>query len=190
MTSNEALERWQASIGNNIGNDTVQQPPKAAAGEPQVAKTGAPTGLSATAAALEWRKKTVLLVDSNLRSREARAKVMRTKGVLVDCAASADVARVRLAAEKYNLILVDLGRDTGVAESLVQEIRSKNSRQLVGFLVGSPLFVAQSLSGAGSRPRRAAAPAIVATTESPSEPAVADVDFGQRIRDAEAEETA
>ncbi len=179
MSSNEALQRWQASIGNNA----EEHAHNANTGQPQAAKIGAPIGSAATAAALEWRKKTVLLVDSNLRSRESRAKVMRTKGVHVDCAASVDAARVRLAAEKYNLVLVDPGRDTEVAESLVQEIRSKNSRQLVGFLVGSPLFVAKSLSGANFRQRRAPAPAT-------NQPAMADIDFGQRIRDAEAGETA
>ena len=186
MTSNEALERWQASIGN----DVEQRAPGRPAEPPPVARTGAPVASSASAAAQEWGKKakTVLLVDSNLRSRESRARMMRTKGVHVDCAASADAARVRLGAEKYNLILVDLGRDTEIAESLVQEIRSKNSRQLVGFLVGSPLFIAKSLSGANPRPRRAPPLPVAALAEAPSEPAKAEIDFGQRIRDVEAGE--
>jgi hypothetical protein len=121
---------------------------------------------------LEWRKKTVLLVDSNLRSRHSRAKMMRTKGVHVDCVGSAEAARVRLSAEKYNLILVDLGSDTEIAESLVREIKGKNSRQLVGFLVGSPLFIVKSLGGAHPCPRPAPA-AEVKRAESPSAPPAA-----------------
>ncbi len=143
MSSPEALARWQATVGNN----GQQSAPKPESDQPQAGRPGAPAALPAVNGALEWRKKTVLLVDSNLRSRESRAKVMRNKGVHVDCVANADAARVRLGAEKYNLILVDLGRDTEAAESLVREIRSNNSRQLVGFLVGSPWFVAKSLTG-------------------------------------------
>lgn len=183
MSSDEALERWHTGMGN----DAEQPARSASAGQPQAAKAGVPIGLAAAASALELRKKTVLLVDSNLRSREARAKVMRAKGVHVDCVTSADAARARLAIEKFNLILVDLGHETEVAEALVREIRSKNSRQLVGFLVGSPLFVAKSLSGSTPRPNRAPTPAMVAAAESPSGPAMADSDFGQRIRDAEAD---
>ncbi len=162
MSSIEALARWQASIGNKpeqpaaVPPTRQQQPPKAVA----------PMG-SAAANALEWRNKTVLLVDSNLRSRESRAKVMRNKGVHVDCVGTADAARVRLAADKYNLILVDLGRDTALAEALVQDIRSKDSRQLVGFLVGSPLFVAKSLNDCNAKAQAPAAPAIVSRPESP-----------------------
>lgn len=179
MNNVDETLRWQASIGN----DAQQQPQTAVPGEYPPAKAEAPVHSRAS----EGKQKTILLVDSNLRSRESRAKVMRNKGVMVDCVASADAARVRLTVEKYNLILVDLGRDVDGAEALVQEIRTKNSRQLVGFLVGSPLFVASSLSGSNSRPRRTTAPAPAAK---PSTPAVPGIDFGQKIRDAEAGKTA
>jgi CheY-like chemotaxis protein len=128
--------------------------------------------------------KSVLLLDSNLRSRESRAKIMRHKGVRVDTVATPAAARVRLAAEKYNLILVDCGRDPGTTESLVQEIKAKNSRQLVGFLVGSPLFISKTSSGDTSH--RQPGPAIV-TRPQKLAPAPEARSFGQRIRDAEAE---
>jgi CheY-like chemotaxis protein len=185
MNSDQTPGRWQESIGN----DAQQQQQKLSSPD-QAPKAGVNIGSAASTGGSEWRNKTVLLVDSNLRSRESRAKVMRTLGVRVDCAANANAARVRLAAEKYNLILVDLGRDVDSAESLVHEIRTKNSRQLVQFLVGRPLFVATSLNGSSPRPRRAAAPVTAASAEKPSTPAVSAVDFGQRIRDAEAEEIA
>jgi CheY-like chemotaxis protein len=179
MNNVDETLRWQASIGN----EAQQQPQTAAPGEDRPAQAEAlvrPRGS-------EGNQKTILLVDSNLRSRESRAKVMRNKGVMVDCVASADAARVRLRVEKYNLILVDLGRDVDGAEALVQEIRTKNSRQLVGFLVGSPLFVVRSLGDSNSRPRRMPAPAPAAK---PGTPAVPGIDFGQKIRDAEAGKTA
>jgi CheY-like chemotaxis protein len=186
MNSDQKPGRWQESIGN----DAPQQPAKVENSLDPTTKTGMPIGPAASTGSGEWRKKTVLLVDSNLRSRESRAKVMRTLGVHVDCAASASAARVRLAAEKYNLILVDLGRDVDSAESLVHEIRARNSRQLVQFLVGSPLFVAATPNGHSSRPRRAPAPVPATSGQQSGTPAVAGIDFGQKVRDAEAEEIA
>jgi CheY-like chemotaxis protein len=125
-----------------------------------------------------------LLLDSNLRSRESRAKVMRDKGVQVDTVATADAARVRMGIQKYNLVLVDCGRDTETAETLVQEIRANNSRQLVGFLVGSPLFIARTLSGGNTY--RAQAHATVPMPQKPA-PAPEAKTLGQRIIEAEAE---
>jgi CheY-like chemotaxis protein len=133
------------------------------------------------------RRKSILLVDSNRKSRETRAEIMRTHGVQVDCVVDAGAARVRLAAEKYDLILVDPGRERESAELLVQEIRANNSRQLVRFLVGGPLFVAKSLTdGSNPRPPRPPATPRVTAAEKPNAPATGGIDFGQRIRDAEA----
>ncbi len=100
-------------------------------------------------AQLQWSRKTVLLVDVHSRTRESRSKIMRTLGVTVHCASSAGSARSRLEAGTYNLVLIDLGTDRAGAESLVQEIKLKNPRQLIAFLVGSPLFVATSRAGDG-----------------------------------------
>lgn len=129
-------------------------------------------------------KKLVLLVDVNAQTREARAKVMRTLGVTVHCASSARGARARLESGVYNLILVDLGADTEGAEALVQEIRLKAPRQLVAFLVGSPLFVATSLRGKDVRPPRLlrpVGPSHASEAITPAKP----FDFGQKIKEAE-----
>jgi CheY-like chemotaxis protein len=132
-------------------------------------------------------KKVVLLVDVNPDTRESRAKVLRTRGVTVHCASSARGARLRVHSAAYNLILVDLGSESEAAEALVQEIRLKNPRQLVAFLVGSPLFIAKSLRSKGvSRSRDT----IRTTAPSGMSPAVASNDpfnFGQKIREAEGE---
>ena len=135
-------------------------------------------------------RKTILLVDSNLPSREARAKVMRARGIQVDYVSNAAAARERLAAETYNLVLVDPGRNVVAAETLVQEIRTLNSRQLVRFLVGSPLFVATSLNG--NKPNPHPAPPSSAVRRAPKAPGAGGIDFGQKVREAEAgaEETA
>ena len=165
----------------------AQQPSlKARPRLPIAGKLDAPIGPAAVPGSFEWEKKTVLLVDSSLPSRESRAKMMRARGVRVDCVANVASARVRLAAETYNLILVDPGRNAGAAEALVQEIRVKNSRQLVRFLVGSPLFIAKSLGGRKHEAEPVASTAAV--PDAPSTPVSTGFDFGQKIRDAEAEE--
>ncbi len=134
-------------------------------------------------------KKVVLLVDVNARTRDSRAKVMRTLGVTVHCASSAGAARSKMDSGAYNLILVDLGADHDAAEALVAEIRLKDPRQLVAFLVGSPLFVAKSLGNTGvSRSR--VAPSIVAAPALKAPMNDKPFDFGQKIKDAEAEEVA
>ncbi len=154
------------------------------AGESSVQSPIAAAAPPATNAGMEWSGKTVLLVNSNLRTRESRAKILRSKGVHVDCVPNAEDARMRLAAAQYNLILVDLGREVDVAESLVREIKTKNPRQSVGFLVGSPLFVATSLNRNKSRPRLTPT-SMPARVEKAATPAVPGDDFGKRVRDAE-----
>jgi CheY-like chemotaxis protein len=128
-----------------------------------------------------------LLVDSNARSRESRAKVMRTLGTIVHCASNARAAHSRFEAGPYNLVLVDLGADIEGAEQLAQGIRSKKPGQLVGFLVGSPLFVAKSLKQKANRPPQVPAVSAVPIQKT-TMPARMVVDFGQKIRDAEAEQ--
>jgi CheY-like chemotaxis protein len=134
-------------------------------------------------------KKTVLLIDVDSATREARSKVMRTLGVTVHCAATLSGARQKLESGSYNMVLVDLGSDIEGAKSLAEEIRAKNSRQLVAFLVGSPRFVATSLDGA-----TVASPKLLAPRAEPPRKAdsvtSSDFDFGQKVRDAEAKEVA
>jgi CheY-like chemotaxis protein len=167
-----------------MSGEVQPQPQKRSPKLPGAPKSEAPIG-TADVGSMGLGKKTVLLVDSNWPSRESRAKVMRERGVHVDCVSNVAAARGRLAVETYNLILVDPGRNVSAAEMLVQEIRTRNARQLVRFLVGSPLFIATSLSGHKPRPQ----PAIV-SPENPGTPVTNSIDFGQKIRDVEAEETA
>ncbi len=134
-------------------------------------------------------KKMVLLIDVNSETRESRSKVMRTLGVTVHCASSARSARSKLDSSAYDLILVDLGADNESAEALVEEIREKNPRQLVAFLVGSPMFVATSLDAKRARPSRtlrAPGPVAVPKAGTPGKA----FDFGQRVKDAQAKQIA
>jgi CheY-like chemotaxis protein len=185
MNNDQSSGRWQASIGN----DAKQPPAKI-----QMPATF-PDGL--------WGKKTVLLVDVNPRTRDSRAKIMRSLGVTVHCAATARTARSRCESESYNLVLVDLGPDVADAERLVEDIKSSKPRQLVGFLVGSPLFVASSLKPGHTKPvtpGNAKPGAVLKASNtkpeaarpgpskgSTSSPAADSRDFAQRVKDAEAE---
>lgn len=137
-------------------------------------------------------KKAVLLVDVHAHTRDSRAKVMEDRGVSVHCASNAAGARAKLEAGVYNLVLVDLGRDVDGAEALVREIRLTYPGQLVAFLVGSPLFVATSLNGHKPRAARVLpahnaqpVPVVRAANTLPRE-----FDFGQKIKEAEAEDVA
>ena len=186
MTNGDPTNEGAPAI---VGMETQQAPPEAEA-HSTASGTSEPAAPKVVADDVKLRGKSVLLVDSNRQSGESRAKILRTRGVQVDCVVDAGSARARLAAEKYDLILVDPGREQESAESLVQEIRARDSRQLVSFLVGSPLFVAKSLRG-GSNPTRPHRPRprtkpLAAAAETPHAPATAGIDFGQRVREAEA----
>jgi CheY-like chemotaxis protein len=163
MTSGE----WQASIGNLSGSNARNSAsPTSKLGD------GAPTCSS----------KSILLVDVNPRTRESRAKELRMRGVIVHCATSADTALTRFASSKYNLVLIDLGQDDRGAESLVHEIKTNNPRQRIAFLVGSPMYLASSLKRDGAAVQQATAPERPVAAIVP-----AASDFGQKIREAEAE---
>ncbi len=151
--------------------------------------TGDSNGATRRLGGASLLKKLVLLIDVNSETRESRAKVMRTLGVTVHCASTPRGARSKLDSSAYDLVLVDLGADTEGAEALVQEIRQQSPRQLVAFLVGSPLFVATSLDGKGARPSRV----LPATSPAADPKATASgktFDFGQRVKDAQAEQVA
>lgn len=165
MNEKQSSSLWQASIGNDAGiHDET---------------TAANATIKPKLASADLLNKVVLLVDSNPRTRESRAKVLRTMGVTVHSAANAASARARLENSRFNLILVDLGRDVEGAESLVAEIRLKNHKQRVAFLVGKPLYVASALRREVSAP-----PAAVKVPFEASEtPALTE--FGKRIKDAE-----
>ena len=181
MNGKEARDYWQASLGNGPQPDSP-----GAAPDPPVSERDRAAGLSVAAESGKGRKKSILLVDSSAPTRESRAKAMRALGVRVVCAVDATTARMRLAAERYDLVLVDLGPDVETAEAFVSGIKANNARQLVGFLVGSPFFIAQSLRGGDvRRSSRPELPVVAPTPAGENRPAAGGIDFGQRIRDAE-----
>ena len=171
--------RWELSIGSDAN--------------PATDKPAAPATTIASNAASDqarWGKKVVLLVDSDAQTRESRAKMMRSLGATVHAAASAPEARTRFETGPYNLVLIDLGTDIAGAEQLAQEIKAAKPRQLVAFLVGRPLLVATSLKQQKTSPpaRAASRPTPPPAVQKAAAPLAGAVDFGQRIRDAEAQQ--
>ncbi len=174
--SSDQEGQWKASIGNAVGLD-----------ETKASQTDTPTAINAAPHGSEWKNKAVLLVDINPRTRDSRAKMLRSFGVKVQCVPSASTALLQLTSETYNLVLVDLGRDIESAESLAQEIKTRNPRQLVAFLIGSPLYLAASPRTAGNGQQRSPVAAVKPPVAKTSTHTGTAIDFGQKIRDAEAE---
>jgi CheY-like chemotaxis protein len=94
-----------------------------------------------------WTKKTILIVDVHAESRDSRSKIMRTLGVVVHSVASAETAMSRFDLRPYDLVLIDLGSNIKGAEDLAEALRAKKPGVVIGFLIGSPLFVARSFTG-------------------------------------------
>jgi CheY-like chemotaxis protein len=88
----------------------------------------------------------VLLVDVHQQSRNLRAEMMRNLGATVDCASSATSAIARFALRLYRLVLIDLGEDHEGAEQLALDIRQIRPKQLIGFLIGGPTYIAKTLA--------------------------------------------
>jgi CheY-like chemotaxis protein len=125
----------------------------------------------------DLENKSILLVDLDPHSCEARARAFRDRGVMVDCAQDATVARTRYEAGVYNLVLLDLGADVVGAQQLAAAIKAQNPRQKIAFLLGAPPYV--TLAPGSRTVRRQPVP------PPPVEPATPSSDFGRRIRQAE-----
>ena len=127
--ADDVRARWQMSIGNDRSETPAEPAPIAAS------KRRDPLADA----------KTVLLLDSESHSRDERAKMLRALSATVHCVATTAAARLRFESGTYNLVLIDLGIEIDEAENFAAEIRARKPRQLVAFLVGSPMFLAKSL---------------------------------------------
>jgi CheY-like chemotaxis protein len=130
--------------------------------------------------------KTILLVDVNTESREKRASTLRKLGVNVHCATSAASAQARFERGTYNLVLLDFGKDNTRSQALADEIHAQKPRQMVAFLVGSPMFVSHTLNGV---PKKSKATADIVSDASGSVDAKEPepTDFGREVKQAESE---
>jgi len=85
--------------------------------------------------------KTVLLVDSDQKLGQLRARRLRLYGITVYIAASIQEARVHLQMNSYDLVLLATREDPEAAIVFHREIRRHNPKQRVAFLVGPPRYL-------------------------------------------------
>jgi DNA-binding NtrC family response regulator len=85
--------------------------------------------------------KTVLLVDSDQRLGEMRARRLRLYGITVHTASSIQEARVHLEMHHHDLVLLATRENPEDAITFRREIRQQNPKQRVAFLVGPPDYL-------------------------------------------------
>ena len=91
-------------------------------------------------------RKRILLLATYATKRDLRAKILRKKGIEVDCAADVAEARLLWQADAYNLLLVDVHNDSQNLRAFCDEVRGAKPPQTVAFLVGKPVYLAGSPS--------------------------------------------
>lgn len=125
-------------------------------------------------------KKSVLLIDVHMGTRESRAANLRKLGATVDCVSNAAAGLEQFGAGLYRLVLIDLGRDRDGAEQLASNIRLKHPAQQIGFMVDGPTLISKTLGPARSTATPKLVPAYAPTMVDGTESA-----FGRAVKDAE-----
>src|SRR5580704_6995958 len=90
------------------------------------------------------KKKRVLLVDTSAHKRDLRADVMRKLGMDVDCAADITEANSWWKADLYDLVLVNMEKGPGQRDNFCEDVRRATPAQRLAFLVGKPVYIADS----------------------------------------------
>jgi CheY-like chemotaxis protein len=85
--------------------------------------------------------KRVLLVDSDQKAREARARRLNVYGIAVDLVSTIRAARFCLRNKSYDLVLLGTRENPEDAITFRREIRQQNPKQRVAFLVGPPHYI-------------------------------------------------
>jgi ActR/RegA family two-component response regulator len=92
--------------------------------------------------------KRVLLIDRSQATREARAAVLRSRGVEVHEAEEISAARFLWQPHVYDLVLLDVRRySPGEALEFYEQIRGADPRQRIVFLVGPPVYLSHTWPG-------------------------------------------
>src|ERR1700690_2856266 len=89
--------------------------------------------------------KKVLLIDHLQATREARAAVLRSRGVEVHEAEQIPAARFLWQPHVYDLVMLDVRRySLGEALEFYEQIRRADPRQRIVFLVGPPVYLSHT----------------------------------------------
>jgi len=88
--------------------------------------------------------KTVLLLDSNQKLREMRARRLRLYGISVHTIGRVEEARACLEGNTYNLVLVAPRKNPDEVIEFHREINRLYPAQRVAFLVGPPKYISST----------------------------------------------
>ena len=92
--------------------------------------------------------KKVLLIDRLRATREARAAVLRSRGVEVDEAEEISAARFLWQPNVYDLVMLDLRRySVEETREFYEQIKGASPRQEFAFLMGSPRYLSRTWPG-------------------------------------------
>jgi ActR/RegA family two-component response regulator len=92
--------------------------------------------------------KKVLLIDRCQATREARAAVLRSRGVEVQEAEELSTARFLWQPDVFDLLMLDIRRySPGEALEFYEQIRAADPRQRIVFLVGPPVYLSRTWPG-------------------------------------------
>ena len=92
--------------------------------------------------------KKVLLIDRFQATRDARAAVLRSRGVEVHEAEAIPRARFLWQPKVYDLVMLDVRRySPAEALEFYEQIRGADSRQQFAFLTGPPQYLSRSWPG-------------------------------------------
>jgi len=92
--------------------------------------------------------KKVLLIDRFQATREARAAVLRSRGVEVHQAEEISAARFLLRPNVYDLVMLAVRRySSAEALEFYEQIRAADPRQRIVFLVGAPVYLSHAWPG-------------------------------------------
>jgi response regulator RpfG family c-di-GMP phosphodiesterase len=89
--------------------------------------------------------KKVLLIDRSQATRDARAAVLRSRGVEVHEAEEIPAARFLWQPNVYHLVMLDVRRySPAEALEFYEQIRGADPRQRIVFLVGPPVYLSHT----------------------------------------------
>jgi PleD family two-component response regulator len=89
--------------------------------------------------------KKVLLIDRSQVTREARAAVLRSRGVEVNEAEEISAARFLWQPNVYNLVMLDVRRySQEEALKFYEQIKGASPRQQFAFLMGPPRYLSRT----------------------------------------------
>ena len=93
-------------------------------------------------------EKKVLLIDRFRATREARAAILRSRGVQVHEAEEISGARLLWQPNVYDLIMLDVRRYSAEdTRKFYEQINAASPRQQFAFLLGSPMYLSRTCPG-------------------------------------------